>query len=382
MGLTTPALTGDYAAQAAKVNEKYDFAATLSNDPQAKAGANAMKDNANQIFGVAQKFGINLKDGWQANEAAQVSGYIADSGLGKQMQAGHRIFTDHLQNATTSDANLGVNGGTKQFVTNILDPHFGTYGFDKASGVNTNQDGNADESAADEAGYMNLLTNMPLSEIQKQLAPEDNTGNGGDGGGGAEGAAAKKGPGASDGPTEASKAADKANAAKEAGAADDAKKADQVVKDKENTAKIIDKFDTDKNGRLDKAEIAKLMGQYDTNGDGIIDEEELAAMAKALGMDPAELMKMLDKDGSGDVSADELGALQSEPKDAATKLEADGMGSDPSANDPLGIVTDAPVVDAVGTGTATAALASADATQLANSNSLADFMNTDTKIAA
>ncbi len=391
MALEAPKLTGDYAAQAANVNEKFDFAATLSNNPQAQAGANAMKDNNNQIFGVAQKFGINLKDGWQENEAAKVSNYIAESGLGKQMQPGHQIFTDNLQNATTSDANLNVNGESKQFVTDILDPHMGTYGVD-GKGNNINQNGDTDQSFKNEAGYMNLLTNMSVDDIAKQLAPEDNTGGGGGEAGGAEeatGGAGEAQKAADDKAAEAAKGDKAAEAAKgdkaeeaakgeeAAGAAEEAAAAEEEAKNAENTQKIMDQFDKNGDGKLNADEIKDLMSKFDKNGDGKLDADELKAMAEELGIDPAELTKMLDQDGSGDVSTDELSQLEGEAKDLAnsdaTETGADSTTADALGSDTIGATTD--VTESTDETTSEADL-------LASSSSLTDFMNTDYQMAA
>ncbi|WP_370400836.1 calcium sensor EFh [Sulfitobacter sp. JB4-11] len=80
---------------------------------------------------------------------------------------------------------------------------------------------------------------------------------------------------------------------------------------------MLERYDTDGNGALDAAELqaigearkdrrgARMMQRLDTNADGKLDLAEVTARR-----DPAEVIKRLDADGNGTLSADEFAKLR------------------------------------------------------------------------
>jgi hypothetical protein len=77
-----------------------------------------------------------------------------------------------------------------------------------------------------------------------------------------------------------------------------------------------EKFDTNKDGKLDDAEAAKMkearaerrakqVAKFDTNKDGKLDDGERAALRKSRN---AEMFERLDKDGDGKLSLEEFSA--------------------------------------------------------------------------
>ena len=82
-------------------------------------------------------------------------------------------------------------------------------------------------------------------------------------------------------------------------------------------AKFIQRFDTNADGKLEVSELPQrmqaFMGKADTNGDGVLTTDELTAARDAFhakfagkSLDPATVLKNLDKNGDGKLEADEV----------------------------------------------------------------------------
>lgn len=75
-------------------------------------------------------------------------------------------------------------------------------------------------------------------------------------------------------------------------------------------------------GPMTADKLKEAIAAADKNGDGIIDEEELKALAEQLGIDPEQLMKLLDADGDGEIKVDEA----QKGAEKLMELDEDGNG--------------------------------------------------------
>jgi hypothetical protein len=80
---------------------------------------------------------------------------------------------------------------------------------------------------------------------------------------------------------------------------------------------MLEKYDTDKDGKLSeeerKAAFADRMSKkFDKDGDGELNDEEKAAMEEAREAHKAAMLKKLDKDGDGKISEEERKAARAE----------------------------------------------------------------------
>lgn len=103
-------------------------------------------------------------------------------------------------------------------------------------------------------------------------------------------------------------------------------------------ARMLDKFDTDKDGKLSEAERAAararfqdlrgdIIDKFDTDGDGTLSETERAAIREQFQARRAELTAKYDADGDGILGPDERKAMwQGIHKQLLEKFDADGDG--------------------------------------------------------
>ena len=93
-------------------------------------------------------------------------------------------------------------------------------------------------------------------------------------------------------------------------------------------AEMLEKYDTNKDGKLDKderkaafeARKAEMIKKFDKDGDGKLNEDERKAAGQAR---KAEMLKRFDKDGDGKLSEEERKAL---PKRGPRGPRGEGKG--------------------------------------------------------
>lgn len=96
-------------------------------------------------------------------------------------------------------------------------------------------------------------------------------------------------------------------------------------------AEMLEKFDTNKDGKLDKderkaafeARKAEMIKKFDKDGDGKLNEDERKAAGQAR---KAEMLKRFDKDGDGKLSEDERKALPKRGPRGEGKGKPEGKG--------------------------------------------------------